>query len=219
MFSTPGNSVEDLPGVFRSPKTPIKKSISKCRAKTKDTVCLICGICLIGERCTYNVEQHSGLRTKLESILEETIDCKVNSCRVCRPCGRRVEALDKKFQVVMEQVRELRVKYSSVCGRNVVITVKRMSKGSPSRSPKAYKKPCQGRLLASTSKEDDEDLTGCFKPLPDDVAMEGTGTPNSETLLMPMAVAKKTPTEKVPVQVSEYISAFCSVKKLTRPYQ
>lgn len=143
MISSPGNSIVDLPGVFSSPKTPVKKSISKTRAKTKDTICLICGICLIGERCTYNVEQHSGLRQKLESILEETIDCNANSCRVCRPCGRRVEALDKKFNVVMEQVRELRGKYSSACLRNV--TVKRLLKASP--TPKAYKKPRQGRLF------------------------------------------------------------------------
>ena len=100
MLSTPGNSIVDLTGVLRSPKTPVKKSTSK----TKDTICLLSGICLTGERC-------SGLRQKLESILEETVDCNVYSSRVCRPCGRRIKSLNKKYQVVMEQIRELRGKY------------------------------------------------------------------------------------------------------------
>ncbi|KAJ7336002.1 hypothetical protein OS493_013372 [Desmophyllum pertusum] len=196
MPSGPGSPCAQARYPENSPKTPVKKSISKTRAKTKDTICLICEFCLIGERCTYNVEQHSGLRQKLESILEETIDCNANSCRVCRPCGRRVEALDKKFNVVMEQVREIRGKYSSACLRNV--TVKRLSKASP--SPKAYKKPRQGRLLVSTSKDDDEDLMGCFQPLP--VATEGSeSTQNSEALPISIAGEKKPPTEKVPVQV------------------
>lgn len=150
----PGKFHRGFARCFQLSENSVKKSISKTRAKTKDKICLICGICLIGERCTYNVEQHSGLRQKLESILEETIDCNANSCRVCRPCSRRVEALDKKFNVVMEQVREIRGKYSSACLRNV--TVKRLLKASP--SPKAYKKPRQGRLLVSTSKDDNEDL-------------------------------------------------------------
>ena len=86
--------------------------------------------CLIGERCTFNVQQHSGLRQKLESILEETVDCNVYSSRVCRPCGRRIESLNKKYQVVMEQIRELRGKYYLAC-RKSTITVKRMSKSHP----------------------------------------------------------------------------------------
>ena len=100
MLSTPGNSIVDLTGVLRSPKTPMKKSTSK----TKDTICLLCEICLIGERCTFNVQQHSGLRQKLESILEETVHSNVYSSCVCRPCGRKIESLNKKYQVVMEQI-------------------------------------------------------------------------------------------------------------------
>ena len=71
----------------------------------------------------------------------------------------------------MEQVRELRGKYSSTCRRNVI--VKRLSKASP--SPKAYKKRRQGQILAPTSKEgdDDDDITACFQPLPA-TAMEGS---------------------------------------------
>ena len=116
----------DLTGVLRSQKTPVKKSTSK----TKDTICLSCGICLIGERCTFNVQQQSGLRQKLESILEETVDCNVYSSRVCRPCGRRIKSLNKKYQVVMEQIRKLRGKYYLAC-RKSTITVKRMSKSNP----------------------------------------------------------------------------------------
>ena len=120
MLTTPGNSIVDLTGVVRSPKTPVKKS----RSKTKDT------ICLIGEGFTFNAQQHSDLHQKLESILEETVDCNVYSSRVCRPCGRRIESLNKKYQVVMEQIRELRGKYYLAC-RKSTITVKRMSKSHP----------------------------------------------------------------------------------------
>ena len=122
MLSTPGNSIVDLTGVLRSPKTPMKKSTSKM----KDNNLSVMWSCLIGERCTFNVQQHSSLHQKLESILEETVDCNVYSSRVCRPCGRRIESLNKKYQVVMEQIRELRGKYYLAC-RKSTITVKRMS--------------------------------------------------------------------------------------------
>ena len=121
MLSTPGNSIVDLTGVLRSPKTPVKKSTSK----TKDNLSVMWS-CLIGERCTFNVQQHSSLRQKLESILEETVDCNVYSSRVCRPCGRRIKSLNKKYQVVMEQIQELRGKYYLAC-RKSTITVERMS--------------------------------------------------------------------------------------------
>ena len=180
MISTPTNSIQNLCGFSSSPKTPVKKFSSRNRATSKDTFCLVCGLCLIGERCTYNFQQNSGLRQKLEIILEEMVDFNVSSYRVCRPCGRRIEALEKKFQVVMEQVRELRGKYSNSCRRNV--TVKRLSKASP--SPKAYKKPRQGQILTSTRKEDDDDITACFQPLPHDTVMEVSSmSVNSEVLL------------------------------------
>ena len=87
--------------------------------------------CLIAERCTFNVQQHSGLRQKLESILEETVDCNVYSSRVCRPCGRKIESLNKKYQVVIEQIRELRGKYYLACRKSTITvktsTVKRIS--------------------------------------------------------------------------------------------
>ena len=108
MASTPCSSIENLRSVYSSPKTPIKKSFYKIRSKAKDTICLVCAISLIGERCTFNIEQHSGLRHKLESILEHDIDFKASSSRICRPCGRKVEALEEIFHVVMEQVQELR---------------------------------------------------------------------------------------------------------------
>ena len=81
--------------VYSSPKTPIKKSFYKIRFKAKDTICLVCAISLIGERCTFNIEQHNGLRQKLESVLEHDINFKASSSRIRRPCGRKVEALEK----------------------------------------------------------------------------------------------------------------------------
>lgn len=132
------------------------------------------------------------------------MDFNVNSHRGCRPCGRRIEALEIKFQVVMEQVRELRGKYSSTCQRNV--TVKRLSKASP--SPKAYKKPRQGQILATTSKEDDDDdITAYFHPLADDAEIEGSDSmmsANSEVLL---PVTETTPAEKMVVLVSVHWTA------------
>ena len=130
------------------------------------------------------------------------MDFNVSSYRVCRPCGRRIEALEKKFQVVMKQVRELRGKYSNSCRRNV--TVKRLSKASP--SPKAKKKPRQGQILTSTRKEgDDDDITACFQPLPHDTVMEVSSmSVNSEVLLRE---AETTPAEKMVVQASVYLTS------------
>ena len=167
MDSTPCSSIENLGCVHSLPKTPIKKSFYKIRSKAKDT---ICAISLIGERCTFNIEQHSGLRQKLESVLEHDIDFKASSSRICRPCGRKVEALGKKFHVVMEQVQELRGKFMTACRKNFTHTVKRMSKASP--SPKACKKSRQGGLFVSTSKDNcEEDLAESFQLLPDDDSM------------------------------------------------
>ena len=95
MAFTPCSSIENLRSVYSSPKTPIKKSVYKIRSKAKDTICLVCAISLIGERCTFNIEQHNGLRQKLESVLEHDINFKASSSRICRPCGRKVEALEK----------------------------------------------------------------------------------------------------------------------------
>ena len=165
MASTPCSSIENLRCVYSSPKTPVKKSFYKIRSKAKDT---ICAISLIGERCTFNIEQHSGLRQKLESVLEHDIDFKASSSRICRPYGHVV--MDLAGHVVMEQVQELRGKFMSACRKNFAHTVKRMSKASP--SPKAYKKSRQGGLFVSTSKDNcEEDLAESFQLLPDDDSM------------------------------------------------
>ena len=81
-------------GILGSPKTPVKKVTSKTHAARKDLVFLLCGKSLVGERCTFNVENHS-LPEKLQSILSEKIDLTVQSCRPCRSCGRQKE---KKVQ-------------------------------------------------------------------------------------------------------------------------
>ena len=55
-------------GILGSQKTPVKKVTSKTRAASKDLVCLLCGMSFVGERCTFNVENH-GLLDKMQSIL------------------------------------------------------------------------------------------------------------------------------------------------------
>ena len=98
-------------GILGSPKTPVKKVTSKTRAASKDLLCLLCGMSLVGERCTFNVENH-GLRDTLQRILVEKLDLTVQSCRVCRPCGRQTESLDKRFSVIRQQIGEFRSEYS-----------------------------------------------------------------------------------------------------------
>ena len=109
----PGDSIMESSDIFGSPKTPVKKVMSKTRAARKDLVCLLCGMSLVGERCTFNVENHHDLRIKLHSILEESVDFTVQSSRVCRTCGRQTESLEKRYSVVMQQMKEFRAKYSS----------------------------------------------------------------------------------------------------------
>ena len=129
----------EFSGIFCSPKTPVKMVTSKTRAARKDLVCSLCGMSLVGERCTFNVENHPGLRVKLESILEESINVTVQSSHVCRPCGRQMESLEKRYNVVMQQIREFCAKYSSSCSK--MVSVKRLSKSSP--SPKHTRKLAQ----------------------------------------------------------------------------
>ena len=57
MISTPANSVENLSGISSSPETLVKNYSSRTRATSKDMVCLVCDMCLIGERFTYNFQQ------------------------------------------------------------------------------------------------------------------------------------------------------------------
>ena len=121
-------------GIPGSPKTLVKKVTSKTRAARKDLACLTFGMSLVREGCTFNMENHPGLRAKLESILEESMDVTVHSSRVCRPCGRQTESLEKRYNVVMQQIREFRAKYSSCCRK--MVSVKRVTKSSP--SPKAH---------------------------------------------------------------------------------
>ena len=78
-------------------KNTDKEVFYKIRSKAKDTICLVCAISLIGERCMYNIEQQGGLRQKLESVLEHDIGFKASSSRICRPCGCKVEAFEKKI--------------------------------------------------------------------------------------------------------------------------
>ena len=195
-------------GIFSSPKTPVKKVTSKTRAARKDLVCLLCGMSLVGERCTFIVENHPGLRVKLQSILEDSVDFTVQSSRVCRTCGRQTESLEKRYTVVMQQIREFRAKYSS--SRRKMISVKRLTKSSP--SPKAHKKIRSGRLslLSSNCNDEDEDLTTLFQPLPDIVEctkpmeiMEPLQLKLPEQLSAKEGPMKSS-SDKVPVQVRKY---------------
>ena len=121
------------PRILRSPKTPVKRAGS---AVGKDTICLLCGTSLIGERCTFNVLQHMGLLQKMERLLDDQLNTNVQSSRVCRPCGRKVESLAKKKEVLTEQLKDLRAKYQTA--RHKTSRVKRLSKTSP--APRARKK-------------------------------------------------------------------------------
>ena len=202
----------EFSGIFCSPKTPEKKVTSKTRAARKDLVCSLCGMSLVGERCTFNVEIHPGLRVKLESILEESIDITVQSSHVCRPCGRQMESLEKRYNVVMQQIREFCEKYSSSCRK--MVSVKRLSKSSPSL--KAHKKTRSGRLslFLSNYNEEEEDLSNFFQPLPD--TMECSNSSQPMEVVEPLQLklleqsstkvdAMKSSSDKVPVQVRKYL--------------
>ena len=49
----PGDSIMESTGILGSPKMPVKKVTSKSRAASKDLACLLCGMSLVGERCTF----------------------------------------------------------------------------------------------------------------------------------------------------------------------
>lgn len=59
------------PRILRSPKTPVKRAGS---AIGKDTICLLRGTSLIGERCTFNVLQHVGLVQNMERLLDNQLN-------------------------------------------------------------------------------------------------------------------------------------------------
>lgn len=151
------------PRIRRSPKTPVKRAGS---AVGKDTICLLCGTSLISERCTFNVLQHVGLLHKMQRLFDDQLNTNVQSSRVCRSCGRKVESLAKKKEVVTEQLKDLRAKYQTA--RNKTSRVKRLSKASP--APRARKKIWSPSTLQSleTSCEDNSDLEDCFSILPGD---------------------------------------------------
>lgn len=128
------------------------------------------------------------------------MDLTVQSCRVCRPCGRQTESLDNRFSVIRQQIGEFRSKYSLSCRK--AISVKRLTKSSP--SPKTHKKIRSGRLsLFSVCKGDDEDFKDSFQPLPDnlDTAEHNSSQPMEIVEPVPTAKHPKTSPEKVPVQV------------------
>lgn len=54
----------ELSGIPSSPNTPVKKVMSKTRCARKYLVSLLCEMSLVGERCTFNVENHPGPRAK-----------------------------------------------------------------------------------------------------------------------------------------------------------
>ena len=140
------------PRILRSPKTPVKRAGS---AVGKDTICLLCGTSLIGERCTFNVLQHVGLLQKMERLLDDQLNTNVQSSRVCRPCGRKVESLAKKKEVLTEQLKDLRAKYQTA--RHKTLRVKRLSKASP--APRTRKK-LRSPLTLQSSETGCEDIPG-----------------------------------------------------------
>ena len=171
-----------MSGILGSQKMPVKKLTSKTRAASKDLVCLLCGTSLVGEQCTFNVENH-GLLDKLQRILEEKMDLAIQSCCVCRLRDCQTESLDKRFSVVRQQIGEFRSKYSLSCRKT--ISVKRMTKSSP--LPRAHKKVCSGQLsLFSVCKGDNEDFMNSGQPLPDTVDAAERNSPQLMEVMEPV---------------------------------
>lgn len=101
----------ELSGIPGSPNTPVKKVMSKTRCARKYLVSLLCEMSLVGERCTFNVENHPGPRAKLQSILEKVLTSLFSQVVFVDP----VAAKCNRYKVVMQQTREFRSKYSSCC--------------------------------------------------------------------------------------------------------
>ena len=65
------------PGKFS--REVLLKSPPQGPEQHRNKVCFVSGICLISKRCTYNFQQNSVLRQKLEFSLEEMVDFKAFS--------------------------------------------------------------------------------------------------------------------------------------------
>ena len=96
-----------------SPNTPIKsaKRINVYMQREKDALCLCCGTCLAGIKATFNLTTCRRLLDQLEELLNGPINLNKLSCRVCRPCGRRIETLFNKSAVLNSQLQALREKF------------------------------------------------------------------------------------------------------------
>ena len=107
----PGDSSIESSGIPGSPNTPVKKVMSKTHCARKYLVSLLCEMSLVGEQCTFNVENHPGPRAKLQSILEKVLTLLFSQVVSVDP----VAAKCNRYKVVMQQTREFRSKYSSCC--------------------------------------------------------------------------------------------------------
>ena len=68
---------------------------------------------MYGAGSTYNLTSHESLAKKIAQLVNlVSIDVENQSCRVCKPCFRRVESLDKKSSVLLLDLQEFRSKFN-----------------------------------------------------------------------------------------------------------
>ena len=68
---------------------------------------------MYGAASTYNLTSHESLAKKITQLVNlVSIDVENQSCRVCKPCFRRVESLDKKSSVLLLDLQEFRSKFN-----------------------------------------------------------------------------------------------------------
>ena len=187
--STPERkSVRGPTKTLGSPQTPVKLGIRK-RKDEKDSCCLCCGINLYGAGSTYNLTSHESLAKKIAQLVNlVSIDVESQSCRVCKPCFRRVESLDKKSSVLLLDLQEFRSKFnrnnpkgsnlSQQCETTPDAFLKRSAKTSPPLQRKRSK-VC-GKLFENDV--DDPDL------LTEPLAAEDKSTRNDQTALVEVSV-------------------------------
>jgi len=98
-----------------SPKTPTKR-VNRRVKTTKDYPCLLCGVNLLGLKCTFNLRSNTHLLHITETLLENNINLDVQSERMCKPCANRVESLYKRNRVVLAQIEDIKSKYDNASG-------------------------------------------------------------------------------------------------------
>ena len=149
-----------------SPNTPVKSAKrTNFTSKEKDAFCLCCGTCLAGIKATFNLTSCRRLFDQLKELVKGPVNLNVQSCRVCRPCGRRIETLFNKSIVLNTELQALRRKFKCSAEKCDFTThhveaekfIKRCAKNTPEQP----KKRTKGRLFDTyTANELESDSCG-----------------------------------------------------------